>query len=84
LIFIQFFLVSGKHFRSLAYKHQSLHDWLLDVHKTAPEGIVDKEEEFIKPTDLFAIGFEELVDLNTSNIISTRYIYIYFIICWNL
>ena len=23
----------GKHFRSVAYKHQSLADWLLDAHK---------------------------------------------------
>ena len=62
----------GKHFRSIAHKHQTMHDWLLDHHKLAPEGIVDKDERFHKPTDIFAIGFEEFVDLNTSNIISTR------------
>lgn len=61
----------GKHFRSIAYKHQSLVDWLLDSHKLAPNGILDPNEPFDKPTDVFAIGFEELVDLNTSNILST-------------
>ena len=62
----------GKHFRSIAYKHQSMDDWLLDYFKTFPDGIVDKEGSFEKPADIFAIGFEEIVDLNTSNIISTR------------
>lgn len=62
----------GKHFRSIAYKHQSMHDWLLDQHKLAPEGIIDNEDDFRKQPDIFAIGFEELVDLNASNIISTR------------
>jgi len=28
--------------------------------------------DFRLPTDVFAIGFEELVDLNASNIMSTR------------
>lgn len=49
-----------------------MHDWLVDYYKLAPEGIVDAKEDFTKPTDIFAIGFEELVDLNTSNILSTR------------
>ncbi|RUS89988.1 hypothetical protein EGW08_002255, partial [Elysia chlorotica] len=54
----------GKHYRSIAYKHQSLADWLLDAHKTHPG--VDYE----KPVDIFAVGFEEIVDLNASNIMS--------------
>ena len=62
----------GKHFRSIAYKHQSMHDWLLDYYKLGVEGILDNSETFEKATDIFAIGFEELVDLNTGNIISTR------------
>lgn len=49
-----------------------MHDWLLDQHKLAPEGIIDSEDDFTKQPDIFAIGFEELVDLNASNIISTR------------
>ena len=72
-----FMFHTGKHFRSLAYKHQSMHDWLLDHHKHSPEGIVDTEADFDKSTDLFAIGFEELVDLNTSNIISTRFVVVF-------
>ena len=51
-----------------------MHDWLLDHHKHSPEGIVDAGADFDKSADLFAIGFEELVDLNTSNIISTRFV----------
>ena len=81
-VYVFSIIVSGKHFRSLAYKHQSMHDWLLDHHKTSPEGIVDAQGDFDKATDLFAIGFEELVDLNTSNIISTRFVII--IIHWML
>ena len=64
----------GKHFRSIAYKHMSMHDWLLDFHKKAPEGILDKQEKFERPPDIYALGFEELVDLNANNIISTRYV----------
>eukprot|EP00794_Sanderia_malayensis_P016728 gene16728-18422_t len=62
----------GKHFRSIAYKHMSMHDWLLDFYKKAPDGIIDKENtNFDHPPDIFALGFEELVDLNANNIIST-------------
>lgn len=49
----------GKHFRSVVYKDVSLSDWLLDNH-------LDDGKEI----DLFAIGFEEIVDLNASNIVS--------------
>ncbi len=62
----------GKHFRSIAYKHMSMHDWLLDYHTKAPEGIIDREGDFNQPPDIFALGFEEIVDLNANNIISTR------------
>ena len=34
----------------------------------------DEEIDFDVPTDVFAIGFEEMVDLNASNIMSARYI----------
>ena len=50
----------------------SMHDWLLDYFAKAPEGIIDKEEEFTRPPDVYALGFEEIVDLNANNIISTR------------
>ena len=35
----------------------------------------DEEIDFDVPTDVFAIGFEEMVDLNASNIMSARYIW---------
>ncbi|XP_012937640.1 synaptojanin-1 [Aplysia californica] len=59
----------GKHYRSIAYKHQSLADWLLDAHKTHPNVLVD-DVDYDKPVDIFAVGFEEIVDLNASNIMS--------------
>ncbi|CAB4027321.1 synaptojanin-1-like isoform X2, partial [Paramuricea clavata] len=61
----------GHHFRSIAYKHQSLDDWLLDFHIRQPQGCVQNNTDFTVPTDIFAIGFEELVDLKAGNILST-------------
>ena len=62
----------GHHFRSIAYKHQSLDDWLLDFHMRLPNGRVQANADFSIPTDIFVIGFEELVDLKAGNIISTK------------
>ncbi|PNF23669.1 hypothetical protein B7P43_G02500 [Cryptotermes secundus] len=63
----------GKHFRSVVYKDLSLSDWLLDARRIArSQSLVDvtnvPEEE--PPIDIFAIGFEEIVDLNASNIMA--------------
>ncbi|XP_046576980.1 LOW QUALITY PROTEIN: synaptojanin-1-like, partial [Haliotis rubra] len=61
----------GKHFRSVAFKHQSVSDWLLDAHKKAKAGTLEDESvDYEKPVDIYAIGFEEIVDLNASNIMS--------------
>ncbi|XP_052801700.1 synaptojanin-1-like [Mya arenaria] len=64
----------GKHFRSIAFKHQSMNDWLLDAPKmtakTKPE-MLDPSVDYDVPVDIFAIGFEEMVDLNASNIVNT-------------
>ncbi|XP_071104406.1 synaptojanin-2-like [Haliotis cracherodii] len=61
----------GKHFRSVAFKHQSVSDWLLDAHKKAKPGTLEDESvDYEKPVDIYAIGFEEIVDLNASNIMS--------------
>ncbi|XP_018020970.1 synaptojanin-1 isoform X2 [Hyalella azteca] len=65
----------GKHFRSLAYKHLSLDDWLLDYSNNNGANFLvqtsaEEEKSNKKPPDLFAIGFEEIVDLNASNIMS--------------
>ncbi|KAK7791521.1 hypothetical protein R5R35_008685 [Gryllus longicercus] len=63
----------GKHFRSVVYKDVSLSDWLLDSTRIArSQSLVDvtKEVEDEPPVDIFAIGFEEIVDLNASNIVA--------------
>uniref|UniRef100_A0A182J0G8 phosphoinositide 5-phosphatase n=1 Tax=Anopheles atroparvus TaxID=41427 RepID=A0A182J0G8_ANOAO len=64
----------GKHFRSVAYKDVSLSDWLLDCHRLArSRSLVDfsqVEDTNEPPVDIFAIGFQEIVDLNASNIVA--------------
>ena len=50
----------GKHFRSVVYKDVSLADWLLD--SPGLENLGNK--------DIYAVGFEEIVDLNASNIMA--------------
>ena len=37
--------------------------------------LLDPNVDYSKPVDIFAIGFEEMVDLNASNIMSARYIF---------
>ncbi|XP_055620671.1 synaptojanin-1 [Toxorhynchites rutilus septentrionalis] len=64
----------GKHFRSVAYKDVSLSDWLLDCHRLGrSRSLVDvshQEGAQEPPIDIFAIGFQEIVDLNASNIVA--------------
>eukprot|EP00118_Oscarella_pearsei_P006648 m.30421 g.30421 ORF g.30421 m.30421 type:complete len:1392 (+) comp31341_c0_seq8:2-4177(+) len=87
----------GRHFRSIAFKNQSMRDWLLDGPKLRPMGQkiessmklvslkedeasrshsssqfipIDFDADLDEPVDIYAIGFEELVDLNAGNIIS--------------
>lgn len=57
----------GKHFRSVAYKGVTLSDWLLDYPSSSLVSTTDSGEH---PSDIFAIGFEEIVDLNASNIMA--------------
>lgn len=63
----------GKHFRSIVFK-DSLADWLLDCHALArSKALVDvnnPSENVDHPVDIYAIGFEEIVDLNASNIMA--------------
>lgn len=63
----------GKHFRSVAYKDVSLSDWLLDtVLQAQHRSLIDtcnRDEDDI-PVDIFAVGFQEIVDLNASNIMA--------------
>ncbi|XP_046485385.1 synaptojanin-1 isoform X1 [Neodiprion pinetum] len=58
----------GKHFRSVVYKDVSLADWLLDPVRKSPSLVSVKHDNV--PVDIFAIGFEEIVDLNASNIMA--------------
>ncbi|NWI98774.1 SYNJ1 protein, partial [Crypturellus undulatus] len=58
----------GKQFRSIAFKNQTLTDWLLDAPKLA--GIHEFQDRRSKPVDIFAIGFEEMVELNAGNIVN--------------
>ncbi|XP_054433850.1 synaptojanin-1 [Pteronotus mesoamericanus] len=58
----------GKQFRSIAFKNQTLTDWLLDAPKLA--GVQEFQDKRSKPTDIFAIGFEEMVELNAGNIVN--------------
>ncbi|NWZ36625.1 SYNJ1 protein, partial [Brachypodius atriceps] len=58
----------GKQFRSIAFRNQTLTDWLLDAPKLA--GIHEFQDHKSKPVDIFAIGFEEMVELNAGNIVN--------------
>uniref|UniRef100_A0A3P8X127 Synaptojanin-1 n=1 Tax=Cynoglossus semilaevis TaxID=244447 RepID=A0A3P8X127_CYNSE len=58
----------GKQFRSIAFRNQTLNDWLLDAPKIA--GLPEFQDSKANPIDIFAIGFEEMVELNAGNIVS--------------
>ncbi|XP_078088949.1 synaptojanin-1 isoform X5 [Mustelus asterias] len=58
----------GKQFRSIAFKNQTLNDWLLDAPKKA--NVQEFQDKEGRPVDIFAIGFEEMVELNAGNIVS--------------
>ncbi|XP_067464306.1 synaptojanin-1 isoform X2 [Thunnus thynnus] len=58
----------GKQFRSIAFRNQTLNDWLLDAPKKA--GHPEFQDNKANPIDIFAIGFEEMVELNAGNIVS--------------
>ncbi|XP_068600224.1 synaptojanin-1 [Brachionichthys hirsutus] len=58
----------GKQFRSIAFRNQTLNDWLLDAPQKA--GLPEFQDSKANPIDIFAIGFEEMVELNAGNIVS--------------
>ncbi|PAA75701.1 hypothetical protein BOX15_Mlig000919g5, partial [Macrostomum lignano] len=63
----------GKHFRSLAHRDASLSDWLVnlpEISRTSAPNCIHSEADFSQPVDFYAIGFEEMVDLNASNIVN--------------
>ncbi|XP_063059389.1 synaptojanin-1 isoform X2 [Engraulis encrasicolus] len=58
----------GKQFRSIAFRNQTLNDWLLDAPMKA--GHPEFQDGKAEPADIYAIGFEEMVELNAGNIVS--------------
>lgn len=64
----------GKHFRSVVFKDIKLSDWLLDPHVKNQGSLVDTgftDDHKAIPVDIYAIGFEEIVDLNAANIVNS-------------
>nr|CAH7720709.1 unnamed protein product [Callosobruchus chinensis] len=75
----------GRHFRSVVFKDVQLSDWLLDAHLKdsggTREGALldhqsdspdeDQNVDKTAPVDIYAIGFEEIVDLNAANIMNS-------------
>ncbi|GAV00951.1 hypothetical protein RvY_11731 [Ramazzottius varieornatus] len=63
----------GKHTKSTAYKDRPLDDWLLDCASLSQQegkNFLDPSFNVDKPVDVFSVGFEEIVDLNASNIMA--------------
>ncbi|KAM5165652.1 synaptojanin-2 [Mantella aurantiaca] len=58
----------GKQFRSNILSTSELTDWLLDAPKLS--GLPDFQNDENNPPDIFAVGFEEMVELNAGNIVS--------------
>ncbi len=60
----------GKQFRSIAFKHESIADWVCELQASTRERRPDLcyvHADWSKCVDLFVVGFEEIVDLNASN-----------------
>ncbi|XP_036393120.1 synaptojanin-1-like isoform X2 [Megalops cyprinoides] len=58
----------GKQIRSINYRSEMLYEWLLDAPKLAQNASFRGSKA--NPIDIFAIGFEEMVELNAGNIVS--------------
>ncbi|OCT79994.1 synaptojanin-2-like isoform X2 [Xenopus laevis] len=58
----------GKQFRSKILSTSELTDWLLDSPKIS--GTPDFQDGESNPPDIFAVGFEEMVELSAGNIVS--------------
>ncbi|VEL08232.1 unnamed protein product [Protopolystoma xenopodis] len=69
-------LNGGKYFRSVTHKNESVTDWLLDLPDSVSHNWGYRNPSFDlahlkeRRIDLFAIGFEEIVDLNATNVVS--------------
>lgn len=63
-------VAGGKNFRTVEIQN-SLREWLLDSHvQTTQKDLVLSTQDATQPVDIFAIGFQEIVDLNASNIMA--------------
>ncbi|XP_053566888.1 synaptojanin-2 [Bombina bombina] len=58
----------GKQFRNNILSTSELTDWLLDSPKLS--GLPDFQDDESCPPDIFAVGFEEMVELNAGNIVN--------------
>ncbi|VDM33609.1 unnamed protein product, partial [Hydatigera taeniaeformis] len=64
----------GRNVRSLAHRDNDLSDWLLveRQHFTGYRNPHAEPEAFNRPTDIFVVGFEEIIDLNASNVVANK------------
>ncbi|XP_071290768.1 synaptojanin-2 isoform X2 [Agelaius tricolor] len=60
----------GKQFRSNILGTSELTDWLLDSPKLS--GVSEFQDDDNCPPDIFAVGFEEMVELSAGNIVNAR------------
>ena len=64
----------GRNVRSLAYRDNDLSDWLVEERR-AYIGFRNphiEPEVFARPTDIYAVGFEEIIDLNAGNVVAGK------------
>ncbi|XP_064476937.1 synaptojanin-1-like isoform X2 [Ornithodoros turicata] len=61
----------GKHFNSVVFRNHPMSDWLVDNSVVAGKKLVDFSQAVDRtPADIYVIGFQEIVDLNASNIVN--------------
>lgn len=58
----------GKQFKADSRYNRPISDWLVDYRSSTGESSMAQQNE--KPVDIYAIGFQEIVDLNASNIVA--------------
>lgn len=67
----------GRHFDNIMYNRaRPVSDWLVDYKSSVEYGIseanlLDHGQSLDAPVDIYAIGFQEIVDLNASNIVAS-------------
>lgn len=63
----------GRHFDNIMYNRaRPVSDWLVDYKTTAEYGAdLFEHNQSSEPVDIYAIGFQEIVDLNAGNIVAS-------------